>query len=172
MPNVHRLRRAFERLYAIRAAANPHTCQPLQAFLALPIQERLVLLLILDGTDPEEIRRLLPYAKQTDARLSSKAILQAAETLKKAIQTPTYWIDPEHDQEKQIRQILYPCAAPMLFGSLVPPEMERLGVQGRLIAYCLVVEELGWEEIMALLGCTEWSIRSSIKNALAELESI
>src|SRR3954447_4804312 len=111
MTQVHHLRLLFERRYAILAADAPHKAQPLHAFLALPIKERLVLLLLLDYASEEEIRRVLPYAKQSDARLVSKTMIAAVATLRKAIETPSMWIDPEQDQERQLLAIFYPSAA-------------------------------------------------------------
>src|SRR4051794_12315760 len=162
MTAVHRLRLLFERRYAIIAADAPHKAQPLQAFLALPIRERLILLALLDQhgkPDEAAIRAALPYAKQSDVRLTSKTILKAVETLKAAIETPTLWVGPDHDQEKQLLAVFYPSAAVCLFGGLVPPDLRDLDLQARMIIYCLVVETMKWEIVEELLGCSEWKIK-------------
>src|SRR4051812_8800498 len=163
MTSVHRLRLLFERRYAIIAQDAPHKAQPLQAFLALPIRERLILLALLDqhGTpDEAAIRAALPYAKQSDVRLTSKTILKAVETLKAAIETPTLWIDPDHDQEKQLLAVFYPSAAVCLFGGLMPIQMKDFSLQA---LYLLIVECWRWEQVEELLGVSEWFIKSQIR---------
>ena len=147
----------------------------MQAFLALPIRERLILLALLDQhgkPDEAAIRAALPYAKQSDVRLTSKTILKAVETLKAAIEQPTIlWIDPDHDQEKAVLAIFYPSAAVCLFGGLVPIELRDFGLQARFIAYCLVVETMKWEDVEELLGGSEWKIKRTLATALEILDA-
>jgi hypothetical protein len=165
MTSVHKLRLLFERRYAIVAADAPHKAHPLQAFLALPIRERLILLALLDQhgkPDEAAIRAALPYAKQSDVRLTSKTILKAVETLKAAIETPTLWIDPDNNQETQLLNVFYPSAAVCLFGGLVPLELRDFSLQDRLIAYLLVVETMKWDEVEELPGVSEWRVKMTL----------
>lgn len=197
MTSVHRLRLLFEKKYAILAPDAPHKAQPLQAFLALPIRERLILLALLDQQgkpDEAAIRQAIPYAKQSDVRLTSKTILKAVETLKAAIERPTLWIHPgpyperevrdltiqtakppvpdaliPYDIEKTLTQIFYPSAAVCLFGGLVPPEVREFSLQARCCLYLLVVECQHWGEVEELLGVSKWFVRQAIHNALEAL---
>lgn len=195
MTQIHRLRLAFERRYPIVAGRYQATPPPMQPFLALPIEERLVLLALADGADEATIRAILPFAKQTDARLTSKRMLAAVERLKAALESPLFFIDlgevpldtqvgdltkpttkvlcPDHlipqDIERTFRQIWYPSAAPLLLGAMVPIELKDLSLKERLILYLLIVQESTYEEVQELLGCSDWSIRQAIKKAMKEL---
>jgi hypothetical protein len=170
MTNIHRLRLAFEDRYAILTRDAPLT-PSMWPFLSLPIRERLVLLCIADtGADEAKIKHALPWAKQTDVRLTSPAMVKAAATFLKVLNIPTAWIDPEGDVEKQLMQIFYPSATPMLFGYIVPPELSTLSLKTRVAIYCLVVEGLQRREVQELLECSEWYVKRSIEQALEALE--
>jgi hypothetical protein len=166
MTNVHRLRLAFENRYAILTRDAPLT-PSMWPFLSLPIRERLVLLCIADtGADEAKIKHALPWAKQTDVRLTSPAMVKAAATFLKVLNIPTAWIDPEGDVEKQLMQIFYPSATPMLFGYIVPPELSTLSLKTRVAIYCLVVEGLQRREVQELLECSEWYVKQAINQGL------
>ena len=142
MTNIHRLRLAFEARYAILTKDAPPT-PSMWPFLSLPLRERLILLCIADtGANEAAIKQALPFAKQTDVRLTSPAMVKASQTFLKVLNTPTAWIDPEGDVEQQLLQIFYPSATPMLFGYVCPPEMAQLSLKTRCVIYCLVVEGL------------------------------
>lgn len=164
------LRFALEALYRREAASRSKPAPPLHALLAVPIAERLVLLALLDGATAPEVKQLLKVSDQ-DAALSSDRMTAALATLQAALADPFSHlvdeIDPDnlHPAEVQLRQLLFPSAAACLVGESVPPQMAQFPLRDRLIAYCLVVEELRWEDVERLLGCSEWAIRCALKEA-------
>jgi hypothetical protein len=169
MTNIHRLCLAFEARYAILAKDAPPT-PSMWPFLSLPLRERLILLCIADtGANEAAIKQALPFAKQTDVRLTSPAMVAASQTFLKVLNTPTAWIDPEGDVEKQLTQIFYPSATPMLFGYLVPPELSALSLKSRAATYCLVVEGLQRRAVQEFLGCSEWFVKTAITTTLEAL---
>lgn len=176
MSPLQRLRLAFERTYAVYTVTHTTPIPPLQPFLALPIRERLVLLALLDKASPEEIRAALPFVKQTDLRLTSPAMVAAVATLRRALQQPLDYFTnvPEAgDQtvERRLRQILYPSAAVLLFGEIVPLELCCLGLKTRVILYCALVEEMTRPDIQVTLGCTEWAVKQALRGALEALDA-
>ncbi len=60
---LHHLRLSLERLAHRQLREAGLICPPMQAFLAVPLTERLILLAKADGADDKEIKRLL---KATD----------------------------------------------------------------------------------------------------------
>jgi hypothetical protein len=77
MTNVHRLRFAFEARYAILTKDAPST-PSMWPFLSLPLRERLILLCIADtGANEAAMKQVRPFAKQTDGRLTSPAMVAA-----------------------------------------------------------------------------------------------
>lgn len=169
MTNVHRLRLALEARYAILTKDAPST-PSMWPFLSLLLRERLILLCVADtGANETAIKQALPFAKQTDVRLTSPAMVAASQTFLKVLNTPTAWIDPEGDVERQLLQIFYPSATPMLFGYVAPPELAQLSLKTRCAIYCLVVENLQRREVQELLGCSEWFVKTSIERALEAL---
>jgi len=199
MTKIDTLRLAFERRFAIIRTQFDDPTPPMRAFLALPIQERLILLALTDlgdKADEETVRALLPFARQSDIRLKSERMREALVTFQKGLVQPTFFIDlgqippleTDHtgdltdmntktlcrdadipqDIERTMRQIWYPSAAPLLIGPLVPPSLKEWSLKERLAIYLLVVSEATYKEVEELLGCTEWFVRASLKQALEE----
>lgn len=165
-------------------------------FLALPIKERLVLLCLSEEATMEQIKAVLPYAKETDVRQTSHRMVAAIKTFNAAMDEPTAWLHPgpypdqepadlsdpttpfplpghqiPRDTDLQLRQVFFPEAAILLFGELVPAELAAMGLQARIALYCLAVEELCWQDIQTLLGCSEWAIRQALKDGIEALEA-
>lgn len=172
-----RLRFGFERLYRAGASSRQRPCAPLHTLLAVPIRERLVLLALIDGTDPREIKALLK-ATQADIDLTSGRMAAAVATMQRALLDPGVhledeilrggggytWADRYGAQiERHLRQLLFASTAVCLFGEAVPPRVAALPLRDRLITYCLVVEELDWRQTQEVVGCTEHAIRCAIK---------
>ena len=143
----------------------------------------------------EQIKSALPYAKETDVRQTSHRMVAAIKTFNAAMDEPTAWLHPgpypdqepadlsdpttpfplpDHqiprDTDLQLRQVFFPEAAILLFGELVPTELAAIGLQARLILYCLAVCESSWLDIQELIGCSEWSIRQALKGGIEALE--
>lgn len=172
MTNIHRLRLACERRYATQAATLHHPVPNLHAFLCLPLKERLILLALADRCDHKTIQAALPFAKQSDVRLTSPGTRAALTLLHLALASPKLWIDPQADDvERQLTNIFYPSTALLLFGELVPPELEVLGLQGRAIMYCLLVEQMERDAVQALLGVSEWKVKQTIRLAMEGLKA-
>ncbi len=195
MTKIDFLRLAFERRFAIVRREFDDPTPPMRAFLALPIEERLILLALADGADEETVRQLFPFAKQTDARLKSARMLEALATFQQGLHEPTFFIDladipleTDHtddltdmstktlcrdadipqDLERSFRWVFYPSAAPLLIGPMVTFPIADWPLLDRLILYCAVVQEMTYREIEDLLGCTEWRVRESIRIASEE----
>ncbi len=169
-----RLRFGFERLYRAGAASRQRPCAPLHTLLAVPIRERLVLLALTDGAEPADIKRILKV-KDDDVRLTSERMRQAIAIFKSALLHPhDHLPDPDtitNDDhrsaaERHLRQLLFASTAVCLFGEGVPPQLAMLPLRDRIVIYCLVVEELDWKATQELLGCTQWPIRTALKEAL------
>ena len=197
MTHIDSLRLAFERRYPIVKKRFQQPIPPMQAYLAIPIKTRLILLALHDGADEAAVKAALPYAKQTDVRLTSKDIRAGLELLKRGLDEPTFVIDLgqvpleiDHDDdltdpntkalcrdqdipagiERTIRQVWYPSAAPMLVGPIMPRELEGWTLKERLCLYLLIVNESEREEVCELLSCSAWFVRQSIIKALKEFE--
>ncbi len=96
MTKIDILRLAFERRFAIIRPQFDDPTLPMRAFLALPIQERLILLALTDlgdKADEETVRALLPFARQSDIRLKSERMRQALKTFQQGLVQPTFFID-------------------------------------------------------------------------------
>jgi hypothetical protein len=93
MTHIDRLRLAFERRYPIVKRRFQQPIPPMQAYLAIPIKTRLILLALHDGADEAGVKAALPYAKQTDVRLTSKEIKEGLDLLKKGLEEPTFFIN-------------------------------------------------------------------------------
>ncbi len=197
---IDSLRLAFERRFAIVRREFDDPTPPMRAFLALPIQERLILLALTDlgeQADEEAVRALLPFARQSDIRLKSERMRQALKTFQKGLVQPTFFIDlggipleTDHtgdltdmstktlcrdadipqDIERTFKWIFYPSAAPMLIGPMVPSSIAVWPLLDRLILYCAVVQEMTYREIEETMSCTEWRVRQSLKIALEEFK--
>ncbi len=193
--HVTRLQRLFKQAYEKQSRTDAPSPTSLIPFLYIEIQERLILLSLLDGATLPEIKAALPFAKETDIRRSSPRMITAGEKLDYAIKHPWCWIEPgplplvdapdlleldgvgdlppfpvfssrlPHDTDLQLRKIFYASSGIMLFGDAVPPAIARLSLQSRVILYLLAVEEYRWLDIQELLGCTEWKIRRAIHDA-------
>ncbi len=200
MTKIDFLRLAFERRFAIVRAEFDDPTPPMRAFLALPIQERLILLALTDlgdKADEETVRALLPFARQSDIRLKSERMRQALVTFQKGLAQPTFFIDlagipleTDHtgdltdmntkticrdadipqDIERTMRQVWYPSAAPLLVGPMVPPSLADWSLKERLAIYLLVVSEVTYKDVEELLGCTEWFVRACLVKALEEFK--
>ena len=201
MNKIDHLRLAFERRFAIIRTQFDDPTPPMRAFLALPIQERLILLALTDlgdKADEETVRALLPFARQSDIRLKSERMREALKTFQKGLVQPTFFIDlagipleTDHtgdltdmntkticrdadipqDIEKTMRQVWYPSAAPLLIGPLVPPSLQEWSLKERLAIYLLVVSEATYKEVEELLGATEWFVRACLVKALEEFKT-
>jgi hypothetical protein len=143
MTNIDRLRLAFERRYPIVKKRFQQPIPPMQAYLAIPIRTRLILLAIHDANgkpDEAAIKAALPYAKQTDVRLTSKEIKEGLELLKRGLEEPAFFIDlggiasavdyPEPDRDAQGNHIdeyglTAPDAKPLWRDSDIPQDIER-----------------------------------------------
>jgi len=197
---IDTLRLAFERRFSIVRAEFDDPTPPMRAFLALPIQERLILLALTDlgdKADEEMVRALLPFARQSDIRLKSERMQQALVTFQKGLAQPTFFIDLggidlENDHtgdltdmntktlcrdadipqnvERTYRWIFYPSAAPMLIGPMVTKPVADWPLLDRLILYCAVVQEMTYREIEETMCCTEWRVRESLRIALEEFK--
>jgi len=197
---IDTLRLAFERRFAIVRREFDDPTPPMRAFLALPIQERLILLALTDlgdKADEETVRALLPFARQSDIRLKSERMQQALVTFQKGLVQPTFFIDlgginleTDHTGdltdmstktlcrdadipqtvERTFRWIFYPSAAPMLIGPMVTKPVADWPLLDRLICYLLIVAELTYKQVEELLGCTEWRVRESLRIALEEFK--
>ncbi len=162
------LRLAFERRFAIIRTQFDDPTPPMRAFLALPIQERLILLALTDlgdKADEETVRALLPFARQSDIRLKSERMREALKTFQKGLVQPTFFIDLgniplQNDHtgdltdmntktlcrdadipqniERSIRWVFYPSAAPMLIGLMVTAPVSDWPLLDRLIVYTLI----------------------------------
>ncbi len=195
---IDTLRLAFERRFAIIRPQFDDPTPPMRAFLALPIQERLILLVLTDlgeRADEETVRALLPFARQSDIRLKSERMRAALATFQKGLVQPTFFIDlggipleTDHtgdltdmhtkticvdadipqNLERSFRWIFYPSAAPMLIGPMVTAPVSDWPLLDRICLYLLVVEELTYRQVEELLGCTEWRVRESLRIALEE----
>src|SRR5215212_5766237 len=93
MTHIDSLRLAFERRYPIVKKRFQQPIPPMQAYLAIPIKTRLILLALHDGADEAGVKAALPYAKQTDVRLTSKEIREGLDLLKKGLEDGTFFID-------------------------------------------------------------------------------
>ena len=96
MNKIDHRRLAFERRLAIARAQFDDPTPPMRAFLALPIQERLIPLAVTDlgdRADEETVRHLLPLARQSDIRLKSARSREALVTFQKGPAQPTFFID-------------------------------------------------------------------------------
>jgi hypothetical protein len=89
MTNLHRLRLACERHYARVRRAHPTRIPNLHAFLVLPLKERLVLLCLADRANHKTIQAALPFAKQSDVRLTSPAMRAAIHLLRLSFRPET-----------------------------------------------------------------------------------
>jgi hypothetical protein len=190
MNHSHRLQQLFEQAYQRHVKADAPSATSLIPFLAIPIQERLILLALLDGATLPEIKVAFPFAKETDIRKVSKRMIAAEDQLMAAIEDPWCWLWPGFERvdetgdltdpetpfpvpsftippgtDVQLRQIFYGSSALMLFGEAVPTVIARLSLQQRSVLYCLAVEALSWQDVKTVLGCTEWKIRRAIKDA-------
>lgn len=188
--HISRLQWRFKKVYEAQARTDAPSPTSLIPFLYIPIQERLILLALLDGATLPEIKAALPFAKETDIRKSSPRMIAAGERLNYAIKNHWCWIEPgplptdepgdlvdtneefpypaawlPEGTDRQLRKIFYASSAIMLFGDVVPSAIARLSLQARAILYLQTVEEYRWLDIQELLGCTEWKIRFAIKGA-------
>jgi DNA-directed RNA polymerase specialized sigma subunit len=71
--------------------------------------------------------------------------------------------------ERQLTNVFYPSAALLLFGELVPGELAVLGLRGRVVLYCLLVEQMERAEVQELLGVSEWCVKRCIASAMEAL---
>ncbi len=69
--------------------------------------------------------------------------------------------------ERSLGQLLYADVAVCLFGEAVSAEVRHLTLRQKAIVYCLVVEGCDWATTTALIGCTEWELRQTLKTAFA-----
>ncbi len=190
------LRFDLDRLYRQDRLSRPRTCPPLHLLLPVPISERLVLLAQIDGATPQEMKALLKV-KDDDLSLKSERMIRALTLLDQAQRDPflhwsSAWFEAPlissaditqvvqgtgyvwderhgHEVERACRQVLFSSSAACLIGECVPVALRHLTLRERLLIYCLLVEEMQWSEIQALLHCSEWSIRESINKTFTYL---
>ncbi len=177
-PRLASLRFSFERLYRAGSASRVKPCPPLHALLSVPIRERLVLLALTDGAEAAEIKPMLKV-RDEDIRLTSPRMREAVATVKDALLDP-YRHLPDPDtltnddhrpvSERHLRQLLFPSAAVCLFGEGVPFPLRDTPLRTRMIVYCLLVEELSWDQVEEMLQCTEWTIRQALREISQQVQ--
>ena len=192
MTQAQHLQIAFDTLYRRRIASGAPSATSFLPFLYVPLPMRLVMLCLCDGAGMAEIKAVLPFAKETDVRLTSHRMIAACRLLDQALANPWIWIRPGQlpegnepsadltdnvtpfpvadrllapDTDKQLRQIFYSSVPILLFGEAVPEQISKLSLKARCILYLITTEELAWADVQLLLGCSEWSIRRAIKDA-------
>lgn len=167
----------------------------LRPFLSVNLPMRLVLLAIYDNKTMPQIKKAMPWVKETDVRLTSRRIHAAIEELQEGRANPTGWMnpgpevdnecdlsDPEtpfpllsrlipEDIEIQLRKTLWPDTVHILFGEHVPPEVAALSLQHRVIIYLLVVEEMERPDVIRMMKCTDHAIRESLSKMVEALEA-
>jgi len=160
--------------------------------LPIPLPERLILLAIIDGAAPTEIKKTL-RATQSDLMMVSPRMMLASAALERSLREPfdswprqytrddltpdidlteapwrgkvtgSFWDDRWGKEiEVCLRQLLFAEVAVCLFGDAVPDRLRDLTLQERCTAYCLLVEEMDWRAVQELFGCTQHRIRSVI----------
>ncbi len=197
-PRLCALRFGLERLYREGLAIRQRPCPPLHAMLAVPIKERLVLLALADGASAAEIKRTLKV-KDEDVRLTSPRMREAVSALREALldpygHVPEEWLNPplvssddmtvlppfprygkswdeRHGRkvERELRRRLFASTAVCLFGDGVPFPLRDTPLRTRMIVYCLLVEELSWDQVEELLGCSEHAIRTAIQRTMEQI---
>ncbi len=163
-PRLNRLRLSLERLAVAQLKASGMPCPPMQAFLAVPIRERLVLLARADGADEKTIQRLLRTTPE-DAALQSQRMVEAVKLLTAAMDEPWGLVAPGWSLERLKSLYFYRRFPAMLVGEAVPAELATLSLQQRLGLYLILVEGASREEVQSYLGCTEHSIKRAIEYA-------
>ncbi len=167
-PRIHALRVTFERLYPAHARSLGRPAPPLHALLAVPLPERLVLLALIDHAPAEEIRRTLK-ASADDIRLTGDRMRSAVRILKDALLRPYAHLRPEDEPESQLRRMLFPSSAVLLFGETVPSNLATLTLRERLIIYLILAENWQWSQIQSYLGCSEWAVRQAVRRAKEQI---
>lgn len=196
---LNTLRFQFGLAYRQSVAITQKPTQPLHLLLSIPIHERLILLALIDGVSPQEIKKTL-HADNDDLALKSPRMKTAIKRLQGARLDPyAYWpeqytreeISPDTDLtnghwdaditgiawerrwgprvEPTLRQLLFADVAVCLFGEAVPPSLVGLSLVEKLAIYCLMVEELDWQQTQELLGCTQWRIKAALAKTKAAI---
>jgi hypothetical protein len=192
---THAIRLLCEAAFERQSKTPGHPPAPyMQSFLAVPLKERMTLLALYDGRTMEEIKAAFPWVKETDVRLKSARIQDAAAILCLSFEDPTAWMNPgpyPEDEtgdlvdpttplpvstreipatiETQLRQALFTSVPVMLFGTHVPKEIAQLGLRKRAIVYLVVVEEMPWGEVMSLMECSKRQIHNSLTGMVRAL---
>lgn len=167
-PRLHALRLSLEHLALRHLERERLSAPPMQAFLAVPVPERLILLAKLDGADDKHIKWLL-RASDADVALFSDRMVSAVAALTAAMDEPWGFIDPQVDPELQLMQGLFRHVPIALIGEVVPPELSTLTIDQRLAMYLVLVCGLSYKitspEVERLLGCSEFFVRTAIIQA-------
>lgn len=163
-PRLHTLRLDLERLAVSHFKQHRLDPMPMQAFLAIPLPERLILLAKLDGAEPRAIKKLFK-ATDEDVELASERMVGAVKLLTAAMDEPWDFI-PDGDLDTQLGQMIFTYVPNMLIGDGVPEAVGRLTLKQRLCLYLLLVARLSYKrsspQVQQLLGCTEFFVRQSI----------
>lgn len=167
-PRLHAFRLSLEHLALRNLERGRLAPPPMQAFLAVPLPERLILLAKIDGAEAKHIKWLL-RASDDDLGLTSPRMVQAVALLTAAMDEPWGFIDLSIDPELQLMQSLFRHVPMALIGEVVPPALSSLTIGQRLGLYLILVCGLSYKrtspEVERLLGCTEFFVRSAIIQA-------
>lgn len=176
-PRLPHLRYAIARKFAEQQRTATIATPGLHHLLSVPIRERLILLARIDGATPHQIRRIL-HVSAEDANCRSDVMLDAVSTWRSTIQD-AFWHVPtranwrfqrEASVEKSIKQLLWADVAVALIGDAALPELvQSLSLERRLIAYCLLVEDMRREPIRRLFHSSDWNIRECIRIAMQSI---
>jgi hypothetical protein len=163
-PRLHALRLTLERLAVAHFKQHHISPPPMQAFLAIPLFERLVLLAKLDGADARTIKSLL-HTTDADVALESERMVNAVHLLTSAMDEPWMFIE-DGDIDTQLGQIIFDYLPAILLGEAIPGQIASLSLKQRLAVYLVLVQRLSYKrsspEVQKVLGCTEFFVRRSI----------
>jgi hypothetical protein len=163
-PRLHSLRLDLERLALAHFKAHRIEPTPMQAFLAVPLPERLILLAKLDGADGKSIKKLFRVSED-DVTLQSERMMEAVKLLTVAMAEPWDSI-PDGDLDTQLGQVIFTYLPAVLIGDGVPESVAKLSLRQRLAIYLVLVSRLSYKrsspQVQELLGCTEFFVRRSI----------
>lgn len=132
-----------------------------------------MLLARIDGADPATIARILPVSRE-DASLETPAMREALQLMQRSLED-AYWYLPErHGWRKQrnlaversLRPLLWADVAVALIGDGTLPRVAAIPLRRLLMLYALIVEQLRWDEVVQLTGCTNWELRRAIFDSL------
>jgi hypothetical protein len=195
-PHLSHLRFGLTSLYALHSRQHTVTTPGLHYLLPIPLKERLILLATIDGADERTIRQSLKVSKDDASLTSRRMKRAMQRVKAHLSSPHSYWPDvwtrvdltPDEDLtngvifedsqgiawnrrygsalESHLARLLWADVAVALIGHGVPPEVSKLSLKQRLVLYCLLVEGLTQEEIIQIMGCTEWDVDRSLRDGL------